>query len=37
MTFEYETPLVPDDGPPLGTEVLEYSIPLDFGAKKTGG
>jgi hypothetical protein len=26
MTFEYETPVVPEDQPPLGTEVLEYSI-----------
>jgi hypothetical protein len=30
MTFEYETPLVPDDQPPLGTEVLEYSIKVRF-------
>jgi hypothetical protein len=30
MTFEYETPLVPDDQPPLGTEVLEYSIKARF-------
>jgi hypothetical protein len=30
MTFEYETPLIPDDQPPLGTEVLEYSIKAKF-------
>jgi hypothetical protein len=30
MTFEYETPLVPDDQPALGTEVLEYSIKARF-------
>jgi hypothetical protein len=30
MTFEYETPLVSDDQPPLGTEVLEYSIKTRF-------
>jgi hypothetical protein len=30
MTFEYETPVVPEDQPPLGTEVLEYSIKARF-------
>jgi hypothetical protein len=30
MTFEYETPLIPDSQPPLGTEVLEYSIKTRF-------
>jgi hypothetical protein len=30
MTFEYESPLVPDDQPPPGTEVREYSIKAKF-------
>lgn len=30
MTFEYETPLIPSSQPPLGTEVLEYSIKAKF-------
>jgi hypothetical protein len=30
MTFEYESPLVPDDRPPLGTRVEEYSIKAQF-------
>jgi hypothetical protein len=30
MTFDYESPLVPDDQPPLGTQVQEYSIKAKF-------
>ncbi len=30
MTFEYESPLVPDDQPPPGTQVQEYSIKAKF-------
>jgi hypothetical protein len=30
MTFEYESPLIPDDQPPPGTEVVEYSIKAKF-------
>jgi hypothetical protein len=30
MTFEYESPLIPDDQPPLGTQVQEYSIKAKF-------
>jgi len=29
-TFEYETPIVPEDQPAFGTEVLEYSIKAKF-------
>lgn len=30
MTFEYETPLLPSDQPPPGTQVVEYSIKAKF-------
>jgi hypothetical protein len=30
MTFEYETPVIPDDQPPPGTEAVEYSIKAKF-------
>jgi hypothetical protein len=30
MTFEYESPFVPDDQPPPGTQVEEYSIKAKF-------
>jgi hypothetical protein len=30
MTFEYESPLVPDDQPPPGTEVVEYAVKVKF-------
>ena len=36
-TFEYETPRVPDDQPPLGTEVLEYSIKAKFKEELDSG
>jgi hypothetical protein len=29
-TFEYQTPLIPDDQPPPGTQVKEYSIKIKF-------
>jgi hypothetical protein len=30
MTFEYESPLVPDDQPPPGTQADEYSVKVKF-------
>jgi hypothetical protein len=30
MTFEYESPFVPDDQPPPGKEAVEYSIKIKF-------
>jgi hypothetical protein len=30
MTFEYESPLVPDDQPPAGTQADEYSVKVKF-------
>ncbi len=30
MTFEYESPLIPDDQPPPGTPAVEYSIKVKF-------
>jgi hypothetical protein len=37
MTFEYESPLVPDDQPPLGTQVQEYSIKAKFKEELLNG
>ena len=37
MTFEYESPLVPDDQPPLGTQVEEYSIKAKFKEELLNG
>jgi hypothetical protein len=37
MTFEYETPPVPADQPPPGTEVQEYSIKVKFKEELTNG
>jgi len=36
-TFEYESPIVPDDQPALGTEVLEYSIKAKFKEELDSG
>jgi hypothetical protein len=30
MTFEYETPLVPDSQPPPGTQLVQYSLKVKF-------
>jgi hypothetical protein len=37
MTFEYESPLVPDDQPPPGTQVQEYSIKAVFKEELLNG
>jgi hypothetical protein len=37
MTFEYESPLVPDDQPSLGTQVQEYSIKAKFKEELLNG
>jgi hypothetical protein len=37
MTFEYESPLIPDDQPPPGTRVQEYSIKAMFKEELDSG
>jgi hypothetical protein len=36
-TFEYESPLIPDDQPPPGTQVQEYSIKAKFKEELDSG